>query len=344
MSVRGDLALEIDELAIEARVTIAPDANGSEITAESIVALLREKGAREGIDIEAIEKGLRAALRKKGETVSFVAAAGIPPTPAEPDVVEFAPLAVPPRLEAAARAALARAPGPELFRERVEKVRTEKRIRRKPALAFLPSKEEVQVVWEKKTIRERAAIDPTVRETGYVPAGSRVATVRAGRPGREGRNIMGRIVPAPRGTGQEHLFGAGLVRARDEVKAGKSGFLRKGDAWCDLVPYSDHRVELAKSADGLTCLLSLEPGDAGAPPPDPSEILARAEALGCEKHSLLPAGGAGRPPCPAGRGEDRNSRACPSRAGRTGARLSSFHRTGSAPGSRSARGGAGGRL
>ena len=208
VSVRGDLALEIDELAIEARVTIVPDASGSEITAESIVALLREKGAREGIDTEAIEKGLRAALRKKGEPVSFVAAAGIPPTPAEPDVVECAPLAVPPRLEAAARAALARAPGPELFRERVEKVRAEKRIRRKPALAFLPSKEEVQVVWEKKTVRERVAVDPSVRETGYLPAGAGWQRC-APAPGREGRNIMGRIVPAPRGPGRSTFSARG---------------------------------------------------------------------------------------------------------------------------------------
>ncbi len=288
MTVRGSLSLEIDELAVEARVTITPDESGEEITAESVAALLREKGAREGIDAEAIEKGLRTLLRRRGEPVSFVAAAGIPPTAPEPDAVEFAPFVVPPRLAAAARAALARAPAPEVFRERVEKVRTERRVKKKPALAFLPAKEELQVVWEKKTVREPVTIDPSVRETGWVEAGARVAAVRPGRPGREGRNIMGRIVPAPRRAEGEQLFGAGLARAREEVTAEKSGFLRRGDLWCDLVPFRDHGVQLGKSADGLTCLLTVEPGGPGAPALDPLDILARAEALGFERHALLP--------------------------------------------------------
>jgi hypothetical protein len=287
VTIRGILALEIDEPAVEARVTIVPDAGGQEITAESIVALLREKGAREGIDTEAIEKGLRALARRKGETVAFVAAAGIPPTPPEPEVVEFAPLPVPPRLADAAREALARAAAPALFRERVEKVRVEKQVKKRPALAFLGAKDEVQVAWEKKTIREPVEVDPAVRATGWAEAGSRVATVRPGRPGREGRNIMGRIVPASRGHGGEWLFGEGLVRSREAVTAERSGFLRRGDTWCDLVPFRDHRTSLGKTPDGLTCLLDVEPGGPGAPPLDASEVLAAAEKLGFERHSLL---------------------------------------------------------
>ena len=248
MSVRGDLRLEIDEQAIEARVTITPDENGAEITPESLVALLREKGMREGQDNEAIEKAFRTLQRKRGRPVSFVAAAGTPPTPPEPDAVEFAPCAVPPRLQAVAREVLARSPAPELYRERVEKVRTERKVPRKQGLSFLHAKEEVQVVWEKKVVREKAEIDPTVRETGFVQKGAVVATVRAGRPGREGRSILGRMVPAARGPAREHLFGAGLVRARDEVKADRAGFLRRGGLWCDLgalprSPRRAHRVD-----------------------------------------------------------------------------------------------------
>lgn len=289
MSVRGDLRLEIDELAIEARVTITPDENGAEITPESLVALLREKGVREGQDNEAIEKAFRTLQRKRGQPVSFVAAAGTPPTPPEPDAVEFAPCAIPPRLQAVARELLAHAPAPEVYRERVEKVRTEKKVPRKQGLPFLHAKEEVQVVWEKKTVREKAEVDPIVRETGFVQKGALVATVRAGRPGREGRSILGRMVPAARGPAREHLFGAGLVRARDEVKADRAGFLRRGALWCDLVPFRDHRVELTASADKLTCLLGLEPGDAQAPLPDPAEILERAQSMGFEKSTLVAA-------------------------------------------------------
>ena len=287
MSVRGDLRLEIDEQAIEARVTNTPDENGAEITPESLLALLREKGVREGVNSEAIEKAFRSLQRKKDQAVSFVAAAGTPPRPPEPETVEFAQAAIPPRLEATARAVLGRAPAPEMFRERVEKIRTEKKVLKKPALPFLHPKEEVQVAWEKKTVREKIPIDPTVRQTGYVARGALVATVRAGRPGREGRSIMGRMVPAVRSAGQEHQFGPGLLRARDGVKTEYAGFLRRGELWCDIVAFNDHAVELAQSADKLTCLLSFEPGDDGAPPPEPADILARAESMGFEKHALL---------------------------------------------------------
>jgi len=290
VNIRGDFSLEIDELAIEARVAITPDEAGVELTPDSVVAFLREKGVREGIDDGAIEKAFRTLARKKGERVSFVAAAGTPPQPSEPEAVDFQKLEVPPRLGTAARSVLARAPQPELFRERVEKIRTEKKVARKQALPFLPPKEEIQVIWEKKTIREKAAVDPVVRETGYVEAGAVVAKLRGGRPGKEGRSILGRMVPPPRAFSRDFLFGTGLVRARDEVKARASGFLRKGDLWCDIVPFRDHRIELSASADSLSCILSLQPGDPGAPAPDPAEILARAEKLGFDGQSLLTAG------------------------------------------------------
>ena len=343
MSVRGELALEIDELAIEARVTIVPDANGPEITAESIVALLREKGAREGIDTEAIEKGLRAALRKKGETVSFVAAAGTPPTPrpARRGRVRAArcPAAPGGRCPGRPRAR----PRAGLFRERVEKVRVEKRIRRKPALAFLPSKEEVQVAWEKKTVREPIAVDPAVRETGYLPAGEPGGERARRRAGARGQEHHGpdRSRPAGDRAGVPFRHGARARARRGEGREERLSPQRRYMVRPRAV--RDDRVELAKSADGLTCLLSLEPGDSGAPPPDPSEILARAEALGCEKHSLVSAAELAGLLGPADRGEDLGlggphlaqggrERGCRHFAGSSG------------PGSRSARGGAGARL
>lgn len=213
MSIRGDFSLEIDELAIEARVTITPDESGVELTPESVVAFLREKGVREGLDLEAVEKGFRALARKRGERVSFIAAAGTPPRPPEPERVDVAPLEVPARLAAAARAVLGRAAPPELFRERVEKLRTEKKVLKKQALPFLPPKEEVQVVWEKKTVREKATVDPSVKAAGYVEAGAVVAKILAGKPGKEGRSILGRMVPAP-GPPRGNTFSARVSCAR----------------------------------------------------------------------------------------------------------------------------------
>ena len=88
-AVKGNLNLEIDELGIEVRVTITPDVNGADITAESIGAVLGEKKVRSGIDPAAIDRAFRALAKGKTEPVTFVAAAGVPPKPGTPETVVF---------------------------------------------------------------------------------------------------------------------------------------------------------------------------------------------------------------------------------------------------------------
>ena len=164
---------------------------------------------------------------------------------------------------------------------------------------------------------------------------------RSSRESREGRQEHSRQDGSgPRSASREYLFGAGLLRARDEVKARSSGFLRSGELWCDLLPFRDHRLELAASADSLSCLLSLEPGDPGAPLLDASDILARAEKLGFDRLSLFTAAELARllaqlaaaktavPGVPISRRTD-------------GSATVVISRMGCAPGSRSRRGGAG---
>jgi len=289
MPVKGDLKLEIDEQGVEVRITITPDENGADITPESILSLLAEKKVRAGIDSAAVDKALRTFARKNAEPVSFVAAAGVPPRPAEPESVVFEALPIAPRLAAVARTVLKTAPEPRGFRLREEKVKLERKVLKKPALPFLRPKEETEVVIEKKTVREEVAIDPTVAETGFVAEGGLVARVRPGREGKEGRSVFGRFVPAPRPEQRGFLFCDGLSRKGADVTADVSGFLRKGANWCDVVPFRDHAVEVAASPDGLTCLLSVTPGDPAAPQPEAAEILERALKLGFMPQSLLAA-------------------------------------------------------
>lgn len=288
MTVKGDLNLEIDEQGIEVRITIVPDENGDEISPESLQALLAEKKVRSGIDPEAIDKAFRTLARKKSDPVSFIAAEGTPPQQPSPESVQFEDVPIPPRLARIARSVLDAAPQPRGFRVREEKVRTEKKVLKKGALSFLRAKEQVEVVMEKRTVREEVKIDPSVTETGFVGQGELVARVQPSKPGREGRSVFGRLVPAPRLNQQGYLFCSGLTRAGSEVKASVTGFLRKGANWCDVVPFRDHAIELVSSADHLTCLLSLVPGDPSVPAPEVTEILERAQKLGFSPESLIP--------------------------------------------------------
>ncbi len=287
MSVKGDLKLEFDEQAIEVRVTIVPNENGSEVSTDSLLSILDEKRVREGIDTEAIDKALRSLSRKKGEPVSFVAATGVMPRPPEPETVEFEPCPVPQRLASVARSVLEKAAQPKGFRLREERIKKEKKVLRKPSLPFLAAREEVEVVVEKRLVREEVAINPAVTATGFVQKGALVAKIRPGRPGKEGKSVFGKLVPARRVEQAAFLFCEGLTRAGSEVKAAASGFLRRGANWADVVSFRDHAIRLSASPDGTTCLLSFEPGDQLAPIPSPDEVIAEASKLGFALTALL---------------------------------------------------------
>ncbi|MGA2640203.1 MAG: flagellar assembly protein A [Spirochaetia bacterium] len=288
MALKGDLKLEIDEQGIEVRITIIPDENGADITPESILAVLNEKRVRSGIDTGAIDRAFRGLARNKTDPVSFVAAAGIAPQPPTPESVDFELLSVPERLVAVARKVLEAAPPPRGFRLREERIKTEKKVLKKAALFFLPPREEVEVVVEKRTVREDVRIDPNLNGTGYVTQGSLVAKFRPGTQGKQGKSVFGRVVSAPRLEQGGFLCLQGTTRTGAEVKAEVTGFLRRGVNWCDVVPFRDHSITVTRSRDGLSCLLSFAPGDEAAPPPDPKEVLSRTAALGFGAASLLP--------------------------------------------------------
>jgi len=288
MNIKGDVKLEFDELGIEARITIVPKEDGADVTAETLLADLAEKKVREGIDTEAIERALRALGRKKGEPVSFVAATGVLPRAPEPESVEFAPCPIPPRLNEVSRTVLQRAAAPKGFRVREERIKKQKRVLRKPSLPFLAPREEIEVVIEKRLIREEVTIDPAVTVTGFVQKGALVAKVRPGKPGKEGKSIFGRLVPAPRPDQAAFLFCEGLTRTSSEVKAVADGFLRRGENWADVVPFKDHVVHLAASPDRTTCLLTFDPGDPAAPLPAAEDLIEEASKIGFAQAALLP--------------------------------------------------------
>jgi uncharacterized protein (DUF342 family) len=287
MTPKGELKLEIDENGIEVRVTILPQEKGEDLSVEGLLALLEKKRVREGIDTEAIEKAFRTLARKKGDPVSFVAAAGVRPRAPEPETVELEQLPVPQRLEKIAETVLAQAPPPAGFRMREKRIKKEKKVLKKPALPFLPPQEEVEIVVEKVLVREDVPIDPAVTGTGLVEKGTLVAKIRQGRRGEEGKSVFGRHVPAPLVEQSPFLFCEGLERTGNEVRATVAGFLRRGSTWCDVVAFRDHTVAVTVSPDGASCMLSFEPGDAAAPLPTSDDIYARAMKLGFPATNLL---------------------------------------------------------
>jgi uncharacterized protein len=288
MPIKGNLELDIDEQGVEVRITITPDPNGADITAESLRAMLAEKKVRAGVSNDAIDKALRTLAKKGAEPVSFIAAAGTPAQAATPETVAFEPCPIPERLSLVAAQVLEQAPQPRGFRLREEKVKQEKQVLKKGPLPFLPAKPVVEVVWEKKVVREDVTIDPSVSATGFVTRGEIVARMKPGAAGKEGKSVYGRLIPAPRPPVNGFLFCDGLARGGSEITAEVTGFLRRGATWADVVPFKDHAVEVGVTTDKLTCWLSITPGDAGAPLPSVDDVLAQGQKLGFGPQALLP--------------------------------------------------------
>ena len=286
--MKADIRLEIDGLGLEAVVTLTQRPGGVEVSRDAVIALLRAKGVKEGFLPEAVEKAIRALQRKQEEPVRFVAARGQPPQPAESEKFAFEPLAVPVRLQAFARAALAEARPPEAFRLSERRVQKKKKVLKKPALAFLPPKEVIETVVVKEVVREKAVIDPAVQGSGYVYKGAVVARVQPASQGKPGRSIYGRPLQAPRPPAQELLLGTGVVRAGQEIRAEASGFLRRGANWCDLVAFQDQEAVVTASPDKSACWLSFTPGDKRVPVPRAAEVVEQAVRLGVPRERLLP--------------------------------------------------------
>ncbi len=283
--IKGNLKLEIDELGVEARVTVAPDSEGAEVSPETVMTLLAEKGVREGIDVDGIERAFRQLARKRSP-VSFIAASGTPPKPAEPEGVVLEPMTIPENLKESAERILKNAPGPEAFLVREERVKKEKKILRKSPIPFIPARQETEIYWETKVAREKAAIDPAVLETGYARKDAVIARMRPAVSGKDGRSIYGRPIAAPRGAKAEFYFGENLSRVKAEIRAEVSGFLRSGADWCDIVAY--RAGDFSVFREGAVCRFSFTPGEEAAEPPSARSVLEEAEKLGFDRSSLLP--------------------------------------------------------
>lgn len=286
VQVKGSLTVAFDALELEARLVFSPDTNEGEWTAEKITKLLAEKRLSPLPSSRNLEELLKSFSRAK-ETLSVIVCRGQAPIDPTPERVSWADLPVPDELRDIMKARLENADAPRLFKTRIEKIRKETVVKKPGALPFLPAKEEVQVSYDKKEIREQVFSDFVVEDTAYAERGVRVGLISPSRPGKPGKNVFGRSVPPRTDLELEFLPGEGLRREKNEIIAEKSGFIRIAQGWADLIPYSRSAWEVKKSADGASLLLDYDPGAAGSAVPQIPDILSMAYSLGAQENSLI---------------------------------------------------------
>jgi uncharacterized protein len=281
---KGDLALSIDEDELQASVEFTPDKDGAEWTAEKLMRVLMDARIG-GYNQKRAEELVQKLGRARGKVKEVVAEGQAPEAP-KPELPELAELPIPPEYAELARSVAVEAPPPELYKVRVETVKVEKTVKKAAALPFLPPKYEKVVSTERKEIRERADADPTVISIAWATKGARLCVLSQSKPGKPGRTIFGKPVPAD-SLDAAFYAGAGVARNRNELVADRDGVARVGERWIDIVPLPRHSWSVEASPDGATHFLSYSPGDPRLPAPSPSDILAKARELGAREDALL---------------------------------------------------------
>jgi uncharacterized protein (DUF342 family) len=220
-------------------------------------------------------------------------AAGTEPPPR----LSVKPSAIPPELLPYAPQLIPEAVAPRVFLRTVERTKSEKTVRRRPRLPFLPARTAKETVWERR--EELQPLEGAVEETGrgYVEAGQVIATLLPPEPPPAGPSAPGPAPaaqapaarpPRPAPLQRRGLYlSPGLREAGMEIRAEASGFFRYGSNWIELFPFRLHRHRVYASADGLSCLLDFTPGSEAASPPTADRLLEEGRGLGFAAEALL---------------------------------------------------------
>lgn len=252
IAVKGSIEVLIDIAELEASLAFRPDPQGREWTVESLAAETTKRGLS-SVGRQVLEAFLaKASSSPKG--LRGVIARGVPPEPAQAEAADWAD-----------------EPVPEDLKDSIEE-----KIKSAPPPAFLSA--------------EGRAPDPDrarVLGYSYVERGRKIGTLSASKPGRNGRSVLGRDLPASRPSVPALILDPSISKAGRDLIAGRNGILRHGEGWADILQVRLRRCEVSRTADGSDVLLQYDPGESGYRETDASVVLERAVGLGWEETELL---------------------------------------------------------
>lgn len=284
--IKGDLQVIVDAMELEVKLSFSPAKEGPEWSGDGVLKLLGEKRFSPLPSPKFIEEILQRFAKAKGPVAEIMIKGEAPQDPV-PEKVTWSDLPVPPELAPLIPEASAKAGPPELFQIKVEKIKRETVVSKPGPLPFLPPKKEVVVTYDKNEIQEPVYVDPTVLDHAYAHKGERVGLVAPPKPGKPGKSVYGKPVPPDATLDTQFHLGAGLVRDKNEIKAERTGVVRIGKNWADMLPLSGHDWRIEKGSDGVSFLLYLEAGNPRLPMPQAVDIISAAVSQGGRTEDLL---------------------------------------------------------
>ena len=284
----GSASIQISSQETEARLVFIPEKDAIGWDLAAVVKLAADKQITPLIDQKTIDGFLQKAARARTrDPMELVVCHGVEPEDPVGERVNWEALPVPQDMAPYQEETLTNAKEPLIIRVKTEKIKHEKKVTKQGALPFLAGKEETVVSWEKKETKERVRVNTDVREIKYADKGTKVGTVIPPTQGKPGKNVFGKLIP-PKAAGEgAFLLGRGISKARNELIAQVSGFIRIGENWADMVPLAKHSFNIFTGIDGLTLFFRFEPGDPRFTLPTGREILDAARAKGVAEGSLI---------------------------------------------------------
>ncbi len=285
VTVKGDMRLLVDGLELEASLRFEPAPEGPDWAIEGLTKLVAETRIV-GVANRRLEEALQAFAKTRTPALEIIAR-GQAPEPTMPEEAEWGAADTPAEYRPFESAAIAEAPAPNLYKVRVDRVAKERVVAKSGLLPFLASKPQKVIDYEKVEVREPVAIDTRVLRSFWAPKNAVVARIMPTRPGKPGKNVYGKPIPAERTDDLTFYVGNGLNREKGQLVAADSGFVRVGARWADLIPFGAGTYSTRLSLDGSTVLLDYSPGDSRLPPPDAEAILKEAQELGQSAAQLI---------------------------------------------------------
>ena len=284
-SIKGKITLHFDTLATEAKLIFIPDPSGETYTAETLSAIVTAAGLR--ANHSQLEKILITFSKAKAQTSELVAK-GEMPVEWQPESAEWEEIPENPDFERFKLEVLKNAAPPVFYKTVVEQVPVTKKTTDSSMFGLI-KKEKTETIYEKKEKRIQLHIkDPQMIRSLWVKHDTVIGIIRPAKPGKNGKDVFGKIIKVDPPENINFLLGDGLKLQKNQIITQLDGFLRIGKQWADIVPFANHTWSLKKSTDGITILLDFFPGYRLLPMPSTAAILEEAVKLGASPDQLIP--------------------------------------------------------
>lgn len=286
--IKGKLEVLIDADEHQAHIRFDPNGPEQRWDSDKIDELLDRNDVVAGIRDEVIDRLLIELPRQKEGKVYENVAVFEPPEEPSPETVTLTVDEIPEDLIPYRDKALIRAGAPQITETRTEKVQNLSGEGDKKGLFGKLSRDKEPVDLRETIKTVRIAVDPSVLEVRFCQKGVKIGDYRPPFSGKAGRTVKGNPVPPEKIAFKKFYIGRGIERRGGAFFAVETGFLRVGENWMDIAPFSAHEWSLSGDPSAGSFLLDFRPGMATLPPPAKEDLARFLDSSGISEDRRVP--------------------------------------------------------